>query len=243
MNQAPHNVQPLAAGELFSFRCHQHLSCFTECCRQLELALTPYDVLRLKNELRLHSADFLSSYVIVEQEKAGTLPRLYLAMVDDDRASCPFVGTQGCRVYQNRPGACRSYPVGRGVTVDEAGRKEIVHVLLREDHCLGFAESKNQTAGQYAEEQGLLPYNEHNDRVLAILLHAQVRAGKRFSRQQLEKFLLALYNLDDFRHAVREDETLAGRFSCDDASRDQVSADTELLRFGIGWLEEELFGV
>ncbi len=46
----------------FSFACHPGLSCFTECCRDLRLALTPYDILRLKNRLGLASNDFLDQY-------------------------------------------------------------------------------------------------------------------------------------------------------------------------------------
>lgn len=208
----------------------------------MDLVLTPYDVLRLKNELRLRSDAFLARYVILEQEAPGTFPRLYLAMVDDGRASCPFVCAEGCRVYGSRPAACRAYPVGRAASINATRRKHVFHVLLQEEHCLGFRSAEKQTVDHYADEQGLLPYNELNDATMAILLHNQVQKGKRFSREQLEKFMLALYNLDDFRKVVQADEILAGRFAAAETDRDPVSTDTALLRFGIRWLEEELFG-
>ena len=32
----------------FRFSCHKGLSCFTQCCGDVNIFLTPYDVLRLK---------------------------------------------------------------------------------------------------------------------------------------------------------------------------------------------------
>ncbi len=57
MPQLPEH-QPLEANEVFRFHCHPGISCFTDCCRQLELALTPYDVLRLKRRWGLPRATF-----------------------------------------------------------------------------------------------------------------------------------------------------------------------------------------
>ena len=39
----------------FKFRCHPGVSCFTECCGKTTIILTPYDILRLKNRLRITS--------------------------------------------------------------------------------------------------------------------------------------------------------------------------------------------
>ena len=62
--QLPKNVTRIQEDELFNFSCHPRVDCFTNCCRQLELALTPYDVLRLKQETKLDSSSFLANYVI-----------------------------------------------------------------------------------------------------------------------------------------------------------------------------------
>ena len=40
-------ILPTATDRPFTFACHPGVPCFTECCRELDLALTPYDVLRL----------------------------------------------------------------------------------------------------------------------------------------------------------------------------------------------------
>ena len=42
----------------FTFACHPEVPCFNQCCRRLNLVLTPYDVLRLKNHLGMSSEEF-----------------------------------------------------------------------------------------------------------------------------------------------------------------------------------------
>ena len=48
-------------GDTFSFQCHSELSCFNRCCRNLNLFLYPYDVIRLKNGLGLSSDQFVEN--------------------------------------------------------------------------------------------------------------------------------------------------------------------------------------
>jgi hypothetical protein len=54
-------VQPLT-NDRFRFACHKDLPCFTACCANLDLVLTPYDVIRLRTRLGLPSEDFLKKY-------------------------------------------------------------------------------------------------------------------------------------------------------------------------------------
>ncbi len=91
-------------------------------------------------------------------------------MVDDGRASCPFVGNEGCRVYNDRPGACRTYPLGRGASLEAQGDKAL-HILIREPHCHGFAEEREQTLNQWQNDQDLQEYNRYNDEMLAVINH------------------------------------------------------------------------
>jgi len=239
--QFPDNVTRLCGLKPFSFGCHPKVSCFTECCRELDLALTPYDVLRLCKELKIKSSDFLEDYVVLGQEENDVFPFLYLGMVDDGRASCPFISKKGCNVYNGRPGACRAYPVGRGATLDGNGKKQELYVLVREDHCHGFAEPETHTVAEWFENQGLDDYNRINDEVLTLLHHEQVCKGIRLSRQQIDDFLLALYKLDEFRELVSS-PGFQDRFMLTEEERGSVlSDDLSLLRFGIRWLKETLF--
>ena len=199
------HARPLPAGESFRFSCHPGVPCFTECCRELELALTPYDILRLCRGTGLSSQEFLDRYVIVEFDERDQFPRLYLTMVDDGRASCPFVSAGGCRVYPDRPSACRTYPVGRGVQRGPDGITEHF-VLLREPHCRGFEEEKEQTIDGWQRDQEILTYNRYNDLMPDILQAPFFQRGGRLSPPQAELFLLALYNLDRFREKLKGGE-------------------------------------
>lgn len=235
--QLPKNVNRIEAGEFFSFACHPEVDCFTDCCRQLELALTPYDILRLKRETKLDSTSFLAHYVIQEQEADDVFPRFYLTMVDDGRASCVFVSDKGCMVYPGRPGACRAYPMGRAAIRQADNSIDEFFVLLREPHCHGFKEQEEQHVQKYSAGQGLLEYNTFNDAVATILQHEKIRKGLQLGRQQIDSFVLALYDLDAFRKQL-EDGQLSGSENYDSAV---YAEDEKLLLFGVEWLSEELF--
>lgn len=235
----PANVQRIDTHESFTFDCRPGNSCFTECCRRLELTLSPYDVLRLCQATGLQSDVFLDRYVIVEQEQEDVFPRFYLTMVDDGKESCVFVSQKGCTVYEHRPGACRTYPMGRAV-IRQGDTLSEFFVLLKEKHCLGFSNDTPHTAESYSRTQKLEPYNRFNDALVAIIQHEKVRAGMTLSKEQVNSFILALYNLDQFRQqleAGKLDHTKANEFT----NLSEWDNET-LLLYGIAWLKHVLFG-
>ena len=239
--QFPDNVTRLCGLKGFSFGCHPDIDCFTECCRELDLILTPYDVLCLSKELQMKSAAFIERYAVLEQDENDVFPVMYLGMVDDGKASCPFISNNGCRVYNGRPGACRAYPVGRGVTLDENGNKRELYVLVREDHCRGFAEEQPYTVAEWFENQGLIEYNEINDELLTLLQHQNISEGMRLTEKQKDNLLLALYKLDEFRDLVSSPGFQEEFKQTEEEIRSVLSDDLKLLRFGIHWLKETLF--
>lgn len=240
---APEQFTPFEATGRLRFHCHPGVRCFTECCRELDLALTPYDVLRLKRHLGLSSGQFLSRYVIAAWDEAQVLPSCFLTMVDDGRASCVFVEASGCGVYAHRPGSCRAYPLGRGATRTAVGRLAESLVLICEPHCQGFAEQSEQAAGDYLQEQGLELYNRYNDALLELLQHPQVRDRSfRPTRSQLDQYMLALYDLDQFRRELNEGRiTLPGPLNSSQLLG-LTGDDEALLLLGIRWLMREFFG-
>lgn len=225
----PDNVRQLQEDEKFSFACHPGVSCFNECCRELELALTPYDVLRLRRELGLSSGQFLEQYALVEWQEGEIFPRVYLGMVDDGRASCPFVRPEGCSVYANRPAPCRTYPLGRAAFQNQDGSLGAFHVLIQEDHCQGFKEQQQQTIALWTEDQELAEYNRLNDAMMTILLHPEIKRGFRPDEEQRQLFLATLYDLDQFRDQGQVEEA-------------EGLSDEELLQAAISWLRIKLFG-
>ncbi len=238
--QLPDFVHPLGRGSAFNFACHQGLNCFTECCRLLDLALTPYDVLRLRRATGLNSGEFLERYVIIENEEGEAFPRLYLTMIDDGRGSCVFVSPHGCTVYEHRPGACRAYPVGRAAVRTTAGAIEERFVLVEEEHCLGFRESASQTGEDYCSNQGLSDYNRFNDLTTRLLQHDKVRQGMILSSQEKDLFLLTLYDLDRFRMLLHNKEF--ADITPETAGDLSSKPDEALLLYAMAWLEDRFFG-
>ena len=235
MSSLPENVVSIAPGEKFSFRCHSNVQCFTECCRELELILTPYDVLRIQNALQINSQQFLDKYALIEFDEQSQCPQVYLGMVDDGSASCPFVTKEGCLIYENRPGACRTYPVGRGAFLDEKGVQQQVYVLVKEDHCKGFSEETAYTVESWQTDQKIDNYNTHNDKMLRIYNHSFFINGGRLNQVQADNFILSLYSLDVFREKIRKmSETQQN------VDKNLLTDDQALLDFAIEWFATRL---
>jgi uncharacterized protein len=237
----PEHVSRLDRERKFSFDCGPGVECFNVCCRQLDLALSPYDVLRLRKALEISSAEFLDRYTIVELAEGEAFPQVYLAMVDDGQASCPFVTDAGCSVYADRPGACRAYPVGRAAFLNDQGRPDDFYVLLTEPHCCGFAEDTERTVNTWVNDQDLEKYNRLNDLMLKITHHPKVRNGFRPDRQQMNRFMELLYDLDGFRRSL---DTAPVLTNCTAKGNNELAGldDEALLRTVVHQLCYELFG-
>ncbi len=238
---SPEHVQPIDKGDEFQFSCHPEVECFTDCCRELELALTPYDVLRLRARLGISTGEFLERYCLFEVADEEVLPRVYLGMVDDGQGSCPFVSKEGCAVYEDRPAACRTYPVGRGAFRKPDGRCHDLYVLLSEPHCKGFAQGQSQDVGQWLEHEGLEDYNAMNDATLAVYQHLKVSDGIALTELQHETFILAFYNLDAFREALLADQLPVQEGLAEQWRQEIADDDKALLLFAVQWLTWRLF--
>ncbi|MFT5726032.1 MAG: Fe-S-cluster containining protein [Desulforhopalus sp.] len=234
--ELPITTKPIKPEDSFAFSCHKGVSCFTECCRMLELALSPYDVLRLRHATGKTSPELLGQYIIMEQEPGEPFPRFYLTMVDDGRASCVFVSKEGCTVYGDRPAACRTYPLGRAVQKNTDGSVCEHFIIIQENHCYGFFEPTSHTPIEYTADQELSRYNHFNDLVAGILQHDMIRKGLIPSKKQIELFILALYDLDDFREQVGR-----GKIVFPDAENIGELSDEELLEANVAWIAKQLF--
>ena len=93
------------------FDCHTGVACFTRCCKDADMYLYPYDIIRMKNRLGISSDRFLKHYVIQAIRDNPYFPSLMLKMSDDEEKSCPFLSPEGCTIYKDRPFSCRAYPL------------------------------------------------------------------------------------------------------------------------------------
>ena len=73
LDSLPAPDKRLRLSDSFRFSCHKGLACFGKCCWNRDITLTPYDVLRLKNALQLHSDEILTRYTLYRIDSASGL--------------------------------------------------------------------------------------------------------------------------------------------------------------------------
>jgi Fe-S-cluster containining protein len=204
--------------------------------------LSPYDILRLKKALRLHSDTFLVEYAVYALDPGSGFPVISLKMRDDEGKTCPFVSAEGCRVYHDRPTACRMFPLGRASGAGKSRDKRDQFFFLQElPGCLGGREEKKWVVEEWLKDQGVMPYMAINDRMLDLLFHPKRERGKPLDDRQLQMLIVACYNLDAFREFVSETNLLTSS-GLDEETRLRIEREeTALLMFGLAYLTERLF--
>jgi len=238
------NRPRLGLDDTFRFHCHPGVPCFNACCRDVNIVLTPYDCLRLRKRLGLSSREFLEKYTVLPQTNRGVFPIPVLKMSDDAERKCPFVGKNGCSVYSDRPWPCRMYPLGH-MTNRSSDRPlgEEYWFLLKEDLCKGHEEEKVWTVREYMKDQGTEPYERMGEFFRDLALHETVVSGKlKPTKEQIENFFMALYDLDNFRKMVFNTSFLK-RFVVQEERVERMRKDDEeLLEFGFLWVRFVMFG-
>ena len=236
------DLTPISLQETFCFACHPEVPCFNECCRDLNQFLTPYDLLRLKNHLGLSSGQFLEQYASQHVGPDSGLPIITLKPSDQKDLICPFVTPRGCRVYENRPSSCRTYPLMRGVARSrETGRMTEQFMLLKEAHCRGFDGGQTKTVPQWIDGQGIATYNEINDKLMPIISLKNRRMPGVLDINARHLFFTALYDLDSFRTQIINNGLLAD-LQLDSSLVDKaLEDDLALLEVGMKWVESVLF--
>ncbi len=242
LESIPQPEDRLYESDMFSFSCHSGLPCFNSCCRDKHLLLTPYDILRLKNALKIHSDDFLSTYAVYYADPTSGFPVLSLKMSDPPERRCPFVEKDGCRVYAHRPTACRLFPLGRAAGPKPEGfPPDEFFFLLKTSGCLGFSAKSEMSIRSRLKDQGALPYIEMNDKMLEILFHPKRNRDMPLNEKQLQKVMVACYNLDVFREFVLH-TNFFDLFEVDEKIRSNaVNEDEALLALGLAYLRKTLF--
>lgn len=228
----------------FQFCCHKNISCFNKCCTDVNIFLTPYDIIRLKNRLKISSQEFLDRYTFLPIDENQNFPVIMLRLNMDEEKTCPFVNTsEGCTVYNDRPWPCRMYPLGIASPkeIGTNGNEEF-YFILEEPVCRGYYEEKNQTVNDWIEEQQIEKYTEMGERFKEVTLHDYFKKGKKLEPAKLEMFYTVCYNVDKFREFVFE-STFLKRFDVDEEIIDRIKIDDEeLLLLGFEWLKYCLYG-
>ncbi|HMA66406.1 MAG TPA: YkgJ family cysteine cluster protein [Desulfosalsimonadaceae bacterium] len=225
----------------FRFDCHAGLSCFTRCCRDITIFLTPYDILRMKNALGVSSEVFLAKYTHALIGENG-IPLVALKMCDDESKSCPFVTPEGCRIYSDRPWSCRIYPLQPESTeiTEKAGRQ--YYSVMDIPFCEGFAEEKATTVRQWLEDQEVFAYMEM-EQYFKKITRNKFLSDKVIANPKIQQMIyMACYDLDRFRRFVFESSFL-NQFAVDPGEVEKIRTDDEaLFQFAMKWLEYGLIG-
>ncbi len=227
----------------FQFSCGSHIPCFNECCRNLNQLLTPYDVLRLKNSLGICANDFLERYTSQHTGPESGFPIVRLREKPDDGFKCPFVTSEGCSVYHDRPSSCRAYPIARGVVRNRQTGKLTEHfMLLKEPHCKGFQTGKHHSVHEWIENQGLMIYNKMNDLLMEIISLKNVTMPGHLDIKSRHLFHMAGYDIDSFRNKIFNKGLLNSANYDEHLLSKAKEDDTALLKISLKWLQKKIFG-
>jgi len=233
-------------GESFGFRCYPGIGCFNRCCRNLNLFLYPYDVIRLKGRLGITSDEFLDRHVDAVLRPGSHFPDVLLRMAENAEKTCPFLTPDGCGVYADRPDTCRTFPLEQGLRHNAAtGEDEPVFFFRPPDFCLGRHEEQKWTVPEWVEDQEAATY--HRMTIRWAELRRRFRndpwgaEGPTGARAKMT--FMAAYNVDRFREFVLGSSFLK-RFKVKPELLIKIKKDdTQLMRLGFDWIQLFLWGI
>jgi Fe-S-cluster containining protein/ferredoxin len=195
----------LAASQTFAFTCHPGVPCFNACCADVNIILTPLDVLQLARSHDHSHREFLGTHPSTQSQG----PAAADCPAQDARQAekrCPFLGAHGCEVYEQRPWACRMYPLGMAIPPARAGEEpEPVFFVFEDDHCQGRQQpdAVQWTTDDWRRDQQITARDELEAGFRELVSHPWFIGGRRqLDPRRIEMFHMACYDLDTFRSFV-----------------------------------------
>lgn len=236
--------QTFDASKVIQFQCHKGIGCWNACCSNIDISLTPYDILRLKRRFEIGSGEFLQKYTVPYEMEQNSIAGVKLRPVDNGTA-CQFMRPEGCSVYEDRPTACRYYPVAllslrrQDEYIDHAS-----YALVEEPHCLGHKEPRQISIDDYRKEQGLVEYDDlaRGWRQLILKKKSSGPSIGKPSKRSLELFFMVCYDIDRFSQFVASDGFSLLYDLPPEELKNVLCDDVELMQFGFRFLRQVLFG-
>lgn len=231
-------------GKTIRFRCRKGIACWNACCSNIDISLTPYDILRLKQRMDLSSGEFLQQYTVPYEMEQGGIAGVKLRPVENGTA-CRFMTAEGCSVYGDRPTACRYYPVALlSMRRQDEYTDTRSYALVKEAHCMGHNEPRELTIDEYRRAQGVEEYDE-----LARGWHQLILKKKSSGpgvgkppKSSLQLFFMVCYDLDRFRSFVSS-KGFSELYDLDTEETIEILGDdARLMLFGFRFLKQVLFG-
>jgi Fe-S-cluster containining protein len=242
----PSNIMPakLTADSTLKFRCHPGVACFTNCCGNINIILTPYDILRIRRPLNLSAEEFLLRFTTPVYLEKTDLPGVKIHL--DENGRCPFVTEKGCTIYPYRPTTCRYYPVGMSyfhAAGNEGTAAEEFYFLVKEPYCKGHEEDNKQTIREWRADQGIDESDEMNREWMEIVMRRKSFGLQATLSEPAQKmFFLASTDLDKFRDFVFNSSFLA-TYEVDEETLAKIKTDDiALMKFSCKYLASSIFG-
>ena len=240
LKPAPRGESILPIHGTFNFKCGPGVPCYTRCCGDVTIFLTPYDILRLKNKLGLTSEEFIDQYALLMTGSEAGLPVFILKMGEGPDKRCLLVDPEkGCLVYEERPWACRMYPLD--TREGEEGEEEYF-VTADPQKCQGLLADQALTTEDWEKEQGLDVYIEVEALFNQITSAQRIWGDHKLDGKVQNMIILACYTTEKFRKFVFESNFL----KLFDLSPEEVETlktdDLALLKLGFKWLQFGLLG-
>lgn len=239
------SIEPEYIGpeEFFNFLCDNSVSCFNQCCVDVNQFLYPYDIIRLKNGLGISSGEFLDKYAMIYAGDSTGLPVVSFRTNASDGHACPFVSESGCQVYNDRPASCRIFPLARAISRSrETGEITEHFALIKDPVCQGFGKGEKVKVRDWIATQEIEEYNRFNDKMIELIsMKNQIMPGP-LDGDARDKFVLACYNIDEFRRQIVEDGLIPESEFTPERYETIKTDDVALLEEGMKWIQSQLFG-
>jgi len=221
----------LGLEDTFHFNCNHGIDCFTQCCQDVNILLTPYDIIQMKNRLGISSTEFLEKYTKRLLAPNTSLPAVQFKMDEENKKRCYFVAEKGCGIYEQRPWSCRMYPL------DYSVEAETFAPMVDSNRCLGLKDNTVWKLRDWLQDQGLEPYNEWNQRFAELTEDEEVTSWRKGYPGGVDIFYLACYDMDRFREQVFKEKLFE---MVEEVPVDQDKLKTDdlaLLEFAFAWLK------
>lgn len=140
------NIKPLSKKSKIPFKC----TLCGNCCRNLEIVLTSFDILEAACFLKISTLEFCEKYVAFHIGQNSHLPIAMLKHIQ--HGECAFLKERKCSIHPARPSVCRLYPLGRVTRCDlKKGTTEDVYFMQKHQKCPGINSGHGTTFEKFSK--------------------------------------------------------------------------------------------
>jgi len=242
--ESPVMPELLEGTTTIQFQCRKGIDCWNACCSNIDISLTPVDILHLSRRLDISTTEFLVQYTFPYELEPNGIAGVKFKPVENGSA-CQFMRPEGCDVYTDRPTACRYYPVALlSMRRSDEYTDRNAYALVKEPHCHGHLEPRTLTIEEYRQEQGLVEYDElgRGWRQLVLKKKSSGPTIGAPSKRSLQLWFMACYDLDRFRDFIASAAFNEVYDIPWEEMQKILSTDTELMQFAFRFLRQTMFG-